>query len=97
MAQDDQALRTALNARPHAEREFLPGDYVAYWRTQKYEKGIRGRWFGVAIIMGKIGHNFLIYHRKNIFKVAPEHLRHASHEERVMAQTEGRELLGLSA
>ena len=100
MAQDDQALRTALNARPRAERDFLPGDYVAYWRTQKYEKGIRlvgGRWFGVAIIMGKIGRNFLIYHRKNIFKVAPEHLRHASPEERVMAQTEGRELLGLSA
>lgn len=71
MAQDDQSLRTALNARPRAEREFLPGDYVAYWRTKKYETGIRlvgGRWFGVAIVMGKIGRNFLIFHRKSILR-----------------------------
>lgn len=55
MSQDDSTLRSALNARPRAEREFLPGDFVAYWRTQKYQKGIRlvgGRWYGVAIVMG---------------------------------------------
>ena len=100
LAQDGATLRTALNARPRVEREFLAGDYVAYWRSQKYEKGSRlvgGRWFGTAIIMGKVGRNFLIYHRKNMFKVAPEHLRHATTEERMLAQTDGRELLGLSA
>ena len=100
MSQDDASLRTALNARPRVEREFLPGDLVAYWRTQKYQKGIRivgGRWYGVAIVMGKVGRNFLIFHRKNIFKVAPEHLRHASEEERVLAQADGREMLGLSS
>lgn len=46
---------------------------MAYWRTQKYERGVRlvgGRWFGVAMIMGKVGGNFLIFHRKNILKVA---------------------------
>ena len=100
MSQDDNSLRTALNARPRAEREFLPGDYVAYWRTQKYQKGVRlvgGRWYGVAVVMGKIGRNFLIFHRKNIFKVAPEHLRHATESERVLAQADGREMLGLSS
>ena len=88
-AQDDISLRTALAARPRAERDFLAGDYVAYWRSQKYEKGIRkvgGKWYGTAIIMGKLGRNFLINHRKNLFKVAPEHLRHITTEERMLAQ-----------
>lgn len=56
-AHDSTALRVALNARPRAERDFLPGDFVAYWRTQKYEKGTRlvgGRWYGTAIVMGKV-------------------------------------------
>ena len=56
-----------------------------------------GRWFGTAIIMGEVGRNFLVYHRKNMFKVAPEHLRHASQEERLAAQTDGRELLGIES
>lgn len=38
-SQDSKALRVALNARPRVERDFLPGDFVAYWRTQKYERG----------------------------------------------------------
>ena len=100
MAQDNASLRTALNARPRVERDFLPGDYIAYWRSQKYEKGARlvgGRWFGTGIIMGKVGRNFLVYHRKNMFKVAPEPLRHASTEERMLAHSDSREMLGLSA
>ena len=98
MAQDDQSMRSALNARPRVERDFLAGDYVAYWRSQKYEKGQRivgGKWFGVAVVMGKVGRNFVVHHRRNIFKVAPEHLRHVTSEERLLAQTDGRELLGL--
>ena len=96
---DSTVLRTALNARPRAEREFLPGDFVAYWRTQKYAKGARlvgGRWYGTAIVMGKVGRNILVYHRRNMFKVSPEHLRHATLEERAVAQADGREMLGLS-
>eukprot|EP00435_Cladocopium_sp_Y103_P064168 s612_g25.t2 len=99
-SQDDISLRTALAARPRAERDFLAGDYVAYWRSQKYEKGVRmvgGRWYGTAIVMGKLGRNFLICHRKNLFKVAPEHLRHITTEERMLAQTDGRELLGIDS
>ena len=99
MSQDDITLRTALNARPRAEREFVSGDYVCYWRTQKYQKGIRlvgGRWFGTAIVMGRLGRNLLIYHRKNMFKVAPEHLRHASTEEKLASQIDSGELKGIS-
>ena len=87
MAQDDQSMRSALNARPRVERDFLAGDYVAYWRSQKYEKGQRivgGKWFGVAIVMGKVGRNFVVRHRRNIFKVAPEHLRHVTSDERLL-------------
>eukprot|EP00435_Cladocopium_sp_Y103_P029630 s49_g7.t1 len=99
-AQDDKVLRTALNARPRAERDFLAGDYVCYWRTQKYQRGVRlvgGRWYGAAIVMGKVGRNILVYHRRNMFKVSPEHLRHATLEERAVAQSDGRELLGIAS
>eukprot|EP00435_Cladocopium_sp_Y103_P010293 s4146_g2.t1 len=99
MSQDDKTLRVAMNARPRAEREFLAGDLVCYWRSQKYQRGVRlvgGRWWGTAIVMGRVGRNFLVFHRKNMFKVAPEHLRHASTEEHLAAQTDGCELLGLT-
>ena len=32
LAGDSSTLRTALNARPRLEREFLPGDFLAFWR-----------------------------------------------------------------
>ena len=100
LAQDSSVLREALNARPRADRDFLAGDFVCYWRSQKYQKGVRlvgGRWYGAAVVMGRIGRNFLIHHRKNMFKVAPEHLRHATQEEKLLSQIDGRELLGLSS
>ena len=99
VSQDDDSLRQALNARPRVERDFVAGDFVHYWRTQKYLNGVRlvgGRWFGTAIVMGKIGRNVLIFHRRHLFKVTPEHLRHATSEERAVAQSDGRELLGIS-
>ena len=97
-SQDSKALRVALNARPRVERDFLPGDFVAYWPTQ-YERGARlvgGRWFGTAIVMDKVGRNILVYHRRNMFKVSPEHLRHATLEERAVAQSDGGEVLGIA-
>lgn len=98
-AHDSSALRIALNARPRAERDFLPGDFVTYWRTQKYEKGNRlvgGSWYGTAIVIGKVGRKLLIYDRKNMFKVSLQHLRHATLEERAVAQSDGREMLGIA-
>ena len=61
-------------------------------------KGVRlvgGRWYGTGIVMGKVGRNVLVFHRQNMFKVSPEHLRHASDTERAVAQSDGRELLGI--
>ena len=98
LSQDDASLRAALNARPRVERDFVAGDFVSYWRTQKYMRGVRlvgGRWYGTGIVMGKIGRNVLVFHRQNMFKVSPEHLRHASDLERAVAQSDGRELLGI--
>ena len=38
---DDRALRAALRARPRVARPFRSGDWVYYWRTQKYIGGTR--------------------------------------------------------
>eukprot|EP00435_Cladocopium_sp_Y103_P041244 s3767_g11.t1 len=85
-------------AKPRVERDFVAGDFVSYWRTQKYMRGVRligGRWYGTGIVMGKVGRNVLVFHRQNMFNVSPEHLRHASETERAVAQSDGRELLGI--
>eukprot|EP00435_Cladocopium_sp_Y103_P057558 s34_g19.t2 len=37
--QDDKALRTALRARPRIQRQFVSGDWVYYWRSQKWQNG----------------------------------------------------------
>ena len=98
VSQDDISLRTALNAKPRVERDFVAADFVSYWRTQKYMRGVRlvgGRWYGIGIVMGKVGRHVLVFHRENMFKVSPEHLRHASDTERAVAQSDGRELLGI--
>lgn len=81
------------------ERDFVAGDFVSYWRAQKYVRGNRlvgGRWFGTAVVMGKIGRNVLAFHRQSLFKVSPEHLRHASESERMVAQSAARKFLGIS-
>eukprot|EP00434_Breviolum_minutum_P004560 symbB.v1.2.004023.t1/scaffold227.1/size261201/9 len=95
-AQDDRALRQALRARPRPHREFQSGDWVYYWRSQKWVEGtlIRGgRWHGAALILGKIGRNFVVAHRRSILRCAPEQLRPASSEER--ATFPESELLGI--
>ena len=46
--------------------------------------------------MGKVGRKLLIYDRKNMFKVSLQHLRHATLEERAVAQSDGREMLGIA-
>ena len=77
---------------------MVAGDFGSYWRTQKYVRGVRlvgGRWYGAGVVMGKIGRNVLAFHRQNMFKVSPEHLRHASELERAVAASDGRELLGI--
>ena len=96
--QDDRAIRHALAARPSAVIDFEAGDLVAYWRQQKLNQGTvvqGGRWHGTAVVIGKIGKNYIIAHRKQIFRCAPEQLRPATTEERTLVTTPQTELLGI--
>lgn len=102
--QCDQSLRRALAARPRVTPDFQAGDLVAYWREQKYQGGSKsqkghvlqgGHWFGTAVVMGKIGRNYVVAHRKQIFRVAPEQLRAATSEERTLLESPQAELLGI--
>ena len=97
--QDSQSLRRALAARPRADLRFAPGSLVAYWRNQKFQAGegvvTGGRWFGVAVVIGSIGRNYVIAHRRQIFRVAPEQLSIATSEESTLVQTPEAELLGI--
>ena len=98
--QDDRALRQALLARPRVSQEFRAGELVAYWREQKYSQAQKtvvqgGCWHGTAMIIGKVGRNYVIAHRKQIFRCAPEQLRPATSEEKTLVQTPEAELLGI--
>ena len=96
--QDDKAIRLALNARPRKAVDFQPGDYVCYWRNQKWIQGKLnqgGRWYGCAIVLGAVGRNLVIMHRRQVFRVAPEQVRFATSEERTLLSTPQAELLGI--
>lgn len=96
--QDDRALRLALAARPRVVEEFQPGALVAYYRNQKWVQGklvLGGKWYGTAVVLGKIGRNYVIAHRKQILRVAPEQLRAATKEEQTLITTPQVELLGI--
>ena len=96
--QDDRALRAALRARPRVARQFKSGDWVYYWRTQKSVQGIRiegGRWYGAAMVLGSIGRNLVVPHRRSILRCAPEQLRLATPDEAIVADFPQNELLGI--
>ena len=96
--QDDRALRLALRARPRAHRDFKSGDWVYYWRSQKWEQGVllkHGKWHGAALVLGIIGKNVIVAHRRSILRCAPEQLRFASQEEATVAEFPQNELLGI--
>ena len=96
--QDLGSLRRALVARPRVTRDFRPGDIVAYWRDQKWQKGqlhVGGRWYGSAVVLGLIGRNVVVCHRTHIFRCAPEQVRFATTEERCLMETPDAQLLGI--
>jgi hypothetical protein len=96
--QDDKALRRAFSARPRLNQHFQPGDLVAYWRCQKYQQGhviLGGKWYGTAVVIGNVGKNYVIAHRKLIFRAAPEQLRPATSEGKAVVTTPNSELLGV--
>ena len=89
--QDDKALRAALAARPRVSQSFKPGD-------QKWQQGVlhqEGRWYGTAIVVGYVGRNLVLAHRKSILRCAPEQVRFATSEERTLIHTPQVELLGI--
>ena len=96
--QDSKALRLSLAAKPRKAAAYSPGEYVAYWRTQKYRDGVLergGRWCGPAIVLGFIGRNVVVVHKKHVMRCAPEQLRYSTSDEQQLAQTPGLELLGI--
>ena len=98
--QDDKALRLALSARPRVTESFQPGDLVAYWRQQKYSQAQStvvqgGRWHGVAVVIGNVGRNVMVAHRRQILRCAPEQIRYATTEERTVVESPESELLGI--
>eukprot|EP00435_Cladocopium_sp_Y103_P052219 s999_g16.t1 len=96
--QDEKALKAALRSRPRPRREFSSGDWVYYWRSQKWQQGQLvkgGRWYGAAMILGRLGINYVVAHRRSIFRCAPEQLRFATSEEQEVATFDASELLGI--
>eukprot|EP00435_Cladocopium_sp_Y103_P030061 s1739_g7.t1 len=96
--QDSKALRLALRARPRPRREFVSGDWVYYWRSQKWQNGVLlrgGRWHGAGLILGRLGTNWIVAHRRSLLRCSPEHLRLATGEEKTVAQFDTNELLGI--
>ena len=71
---------------------------MAYYRGQKWIEGQlnqQGRWYGTAIVLGYVGRNLVIAHRKHIFRCAPEQVRFATSEEKALLNTPQIELLGI--
>ena len=96
--QDNKALRLALAARPRVVGHFSPGTPVAYWRTQKSHEGKierGGRWYGPAVVLGYVGKNLVVIHKRQIFRCAPEQVRPATSEEKSLMDTPNLELLGI--
>ena len=96
--QDDKALKGAIRARPRPKKDFSSGDWVYYWRSQKWVNGrlIKGgRWHGAALLLGKLGVNWIVAHRRSVFRCSPEQLRRATFEEQQVATFDANELLGI--
>ena len=96
--QDDKALRSALAARPRFAEQISPGSLVCYWRNQKWVQGKLqqgGQWYGTAVVLGNVGRNYVIIHRKTVLRVAPEQIRLATEEEKTLRALPQAELLGI--
>ena len=96
--QDDKALRLGLAARPRKVDMYKPGQFVAYWRTQKSQQGVierGGRWYGPGVVLGYVGRNLVVIHKKQIFRCAPEQVRKSTSEEQALMDTPHMELLGI--
>lgn len=96
--QDERSLRLALAARPRPQQTFAAGTYVAYWRSQKWNNGTLDntcRWYGPAIVLGYVGRNVVVLHKRNIFRCAPEQVRLSTESELKLVETPDMDLLGI--
>ena len=96
--QDERSLRLALAARPRPQQTFAAGTYVAYWRSQKWNNGTldnTSRWYGPAIVLGYVGRNIVVLHKRNIFRCAPEQVRLSTESELKLVETPDMDLLGI--
>ena len=56
------------------------------------------RWYGPALVLGKVGRNIIVAHRKSVLRCAPEQLRPATEDKypsRLQADADAQELLGM--
>ena len=70
--------------------QHAPGSLVAYWRTQKSHEGTierGGRWYGPAVVLGQVGKNLVVVHKRQVFRCAPEQVRKATPEEQALVST----------
>lgn len=93
-------MHRALAVRPYVARQFQAGDVVAYWRDQKWNKGTLsrgGRWYGSGVVLGLINKNVVVVvaHRTRIIRCAPEQIRHATPEEKLLVADPENQLLGI--
>lgn len=98
MYRDNVLVRLALAARPRRNLVFRPGQYIAYWRSQKWKQGTldqQGRWYGPATVLRMIGRNVVIIHKRQIFRCAPEQVRPSTTDELKLVETSNMDLLGI--
>ena len=80
-----QALKNALHAGPRPPRDFEPGQLVYFWRkgTDRPKKDSYIYWKGPArVVLTAPPSTVWINYKGYVVKAAPEHLRHATEEER---------------
>lgn len=80
-----QALKNALHAGPRPPREFEPGQLVYFWRkgTDRPKKDSYIYWKGPGrVVLTAPPSTVWINYKGYVIKAAPEHLRHATEEER---------------
>jgi hypothetical protein len=89
-ADNAEALRRSLEARPRVVKARETGDLVCYWRKGKGQGlkkqgragGGRAGWYGPAVVLGEDDGNYWISHRGQCIKAAPHQLRAATPTER---------------
>ena len=80
-----QALKNALHAGHRPPRDFEPGQLVYFWRkgTDRPKKDSYIYWKGPArVVLTAPPSTVWINYKGYVVKAAPEHLRHATEEER---------------